>query len=208
MQSLTMTQREPPEVVSPLENIEAQTAKILQELFEQLPEEDQEFLQRGSIFLGLNASVCGLIANSSFRKILNISQARIVSTLPTIFIPLTSTYVACSSLIVQPLLTDDLNCLSCAVVRGGFIGSVVGALYPVTLALFLNGALAARYSTAPLPHLRSSLRFWITASRPVFKKMSLVLALQTMAGAYLGFRSHGIYLKMFQIPQTKNGLKD
>ncbi|KYO17637.1 hypothetical protein Y1Q_0020672 [Alligator mississippiensis] len=103
-----MTPGKPPEVVSPLEKIEAETAKVLQELFEQLPEEDQTFLQRGSIFLGLNASVCGLIANSSFRKILNISQARIVSTLPTIVIPLTATYVACSSFIVHPVLTGKL----------------------------------------------------------------------------------------------------
>ncbi|XP_059578062.1 transmembrane protein 126A-like isoform X2 [Alligator mississippiensis] len=143
-----MTPGKPPEVVSPLEKIEAETAKVLQELFEQLPEEDQTFLQRGSIFLGLNASVCGLIANSSFRKILNISQARIVSTLPTIVIPLTATYVACSSFIVHPVLTGDPNCLSCTVVKGGLIGSGLGTLYPVALALFLNGGLAAR-----VPHL-------------------------------------------------------
>ncbi|XP_006037266.2 transmembrane protein 126A-like, partial [Alligator sinensis] len=102
----------------------------------------------------------------------------------------------------------DLNCSSCVIVRGGLIGSVVGALCPITLAIFLNGALAARYTTAPLPQMGNILRFWITASRPVFKKMSLVLALQTMAGAYLGSRSHGTYVKMLQLPQTKNGLKD
>lgn len=39
----------------------------------------------------------------------------------------------------------ELDCQVCAVVRGGLIGAVVGSLYPIFMAVPVNGSLAARY---------------------------------------------------------------
>uniref|UniRef100_A0A7M4FFP5 Transmembrane protein 126A n=1 Tax=Crocodylus porosus TaxID=8502 RepID=A0A7M4FFP5_CROPO len=163
----------------------------------------RKLFEYGSIFLGLGSGVCGFIANHSFRRILNISQAGVVTTLSAALIPLSSTVGVYNSLVIGPLLAGDLSCLSCAVVRGGLIGSGLGVLYPMAWAVFLNGFLATRYNTAPLPRMGNILRFWITASRPVYKKMSLALALQTMTGAYLGLRSHRTYMKMCETAQTE-----
>lgn len=38
----------------------------------------------------------------------------------------------------------DLNCETCILTRAGLIGLVFGGLYPVCLAIPVNGALAAR----------------------------------------------------------------
>lgn len=39
----------------------------------------------------------------------------------------------------------ELDCQVCAVVRGGLIGAVVGAFYPIFMAIPVNGSLAAKY---------------------------------------------------------------
>lgn len=39
----------------------------------------------------------------------------------------------------------ELDCQVCAMVRGGLIGAVVGGLYPIFMAIPVNGSLAARY---------------------------------------------------------------
>ena len=38
----------------------------------------------------------------------------------------------------------DLHCETCTIIRGGLVGLVFGGLYPVFLALPVNGGLAAR----------------------------------------------------------------
>ncbi|KAJ6664868.1 hypothetical protein lerEdw1_005840 [Lerista edwardsae] len=175
--------------------------EILRERFERLPAADQNFFQSGSYFLALNGSLCGLIGNSLYRRVLHVTQARITSLLPMAVLPFVSTVMVYEASISQPLLEGELNCASCALIRGGLIGAIVGCLYPAFLALPLNAALAARYSTSPLPNKENMLRYWITVSKPVFKKMRFAVILQVAFGMYLSSKYHEIYIKMLQLPE-------
>ncbi|MEE6473094.1 hypothetical protein FKM82_009840 [Ascaphus truei] len=162
----------------------------------------------GSIYLGINGAFAGLLANSLFRRVLNITQGRFTSCLPMAVLPFLTTVAAYNGTVSESLLSGDLNCQTCAVVRGGLIGSLVGGLYPILLALPVNGGLAARYSTAPLPERGNILRFWSTVSKPILKKMSFVLILQAMFGVYISSRHYSIYLKMLQLPTADTDIED
>ncbi|CAI5773453.1 Uncharacterized protein PODLI_1B023922 [Podarcis lilfordi] len=176
-------------------------SEILKERFERLSEADQSFFQSGSMFLALNGSLCGLVANSLFRRVLNITQARIVSALPMAVLPFITTVVTYECLINRPLMEGDLNCATCAWIRGGAIGGVIGWFYPIFLALPLNAALATRYLTTPMPGQENMLRYWLMVCKPVYKKMKYAAILQIAFGAYLTSKSHEIYIKMLQLPQ-------
>ncbi|KAM4699376.1 transmembrane protein 126A [Discoglossus pictus] len=175
-------------------------AEFLAERFERLPENDRKLFAYGSVYLGINGAFAGLIGNSLFRRILNVSQARFTSSLPMAVLPFLTTVAAYNATVCEPLLSGDLNCATCAVVRGGLVGSVVGGLYPILLALPINGGLASRYQTAPLPEKGNIIRFLTTISRPVLKKMSFVLILQAMFGVYISSRHYTIYEKMLKLP--------
>ncbi|XP_032075768.1 transmembrane protein 126A [Thamnophis elegans] len=172
-----------------------------QTMFERLPQKDQNFFYTGGFGLGLNSSLIALISNNSFRKLLNITQARYSTVAAMSLLPLLTTTVAYEAAVKQSLMTGNLNCEICAMVRGGLVGAVVGFFYPVILALPLNGLLATRYYTAPLPNKENAVRFWVMLSKPVFKKMRFAAFLQVAFGAYLGSRHYDIYLKMIRMPQ-------
>ncbi|XP_053564635.1 transmembrane protein 126A [Bombina bombina] len=175
-------------------------SKFLAERFESLPENDRKLFAYGPLYLGINGAFAGLIGNSLFRRILNISQARLASSLPMAVLPFLTTVAAYNAVVTEPLLSGDLNCATCAVVRGGLVGSIVGGLYPILLALPVNGGLAFRYETAPLPQKGNILRFWTTVSKPVLRKMSFVFLLQAAFGGYLSSRLFSLYEKMLQPP--------
>uniref|UniRef100_A0A8D0EWN4 Transmembrane protein 126A n=1 Tax=Strix occidentalis caurina TaxID=311401 RepID=A0A8D0EWN4_STROC len=142
------------------------------QLLNQLSFFHRNLCNHGSYFLAANASVCGLAANNFFRNILHVRRAFIVSALPMAVIPFLSTAAVYEVFVREPLFSGQLNCEVCAVVRGGLVGAVVGGLYPVFLALPLSASLAARYSSSPLPGKENLLRFWLSVSQPVFRKMS------------------------------------
>ncbi|XP_012497238.1 PREDICTED: transmembrane protein 126A [Propithecus coquereli] len=171
----------------------------------QLPESERNLLEHGSTYIGLNAALCGLIANSLFRRILNVTQARIAAGLPMAVIPFFSAQVAYTSFVSLPLTTGDLNCETCTVTRAGLIGLVFGGLYPVFLAIPVNGGLAARYQSALLPEKGNILTYWIRISKPVFRKMLFPILLQTVFAAYLGSRQYKLLIKALQLPEP--GLK-
>ncbi|CAH2225688.1 transmembrane 126A [Pelobates cultripes] len=173
---------------------------FLMERFNRLPENDRKMFIYGSVFLGINGAFSGLIANSLFRNILHVTQARFLSSLPMAVLPFLTTVATYGGLVSKPLLQGDLNCSLCTMVRGGLIGSVAGALYPILLALPVNGGLAARYQTSPLPTEGNVIRFWTTISKPVLRKMSFVLILQGMFGLYISSRHFAIYEKMLRLP--------
>ncbi|XP_078514602.1 transmembrane protein 126A-like [Lissotriton helveticus] len=170
---------------------------------EQLPEGDRKVFAYGSVFIGINSSFAGLIGNSFFRRILNVTQARFTSSLPMAVLPFLTTVIVYNGAVTTPLLSGDLNCATCAVVRGALAGSVVGGLYPIALALPINAGLAARYSSAPMPEKGNMLRFWMSVSKPVFKRMSYVFILQAVFGAYISSRHYSLYLKMLQLPEPR-----
>ncbi|XP_043547565.1 transmembrane protein 126A isoform X1 [Chiloscyllium plagiosum] len=174
--------------------------EMLLERFQQLPELDRKLFAYGPIYLGINSAFAGLIANSFFRRVLNIAQARFASSLPMGILPFLTTIAGYNAVVSKPLLSGDLNCPTCALVRGGLVASVGGTLYPVLLALPINAGLASRYNTAPLPQRGNTIRFWITICQPVMRKLSFILILQALFGVYLSSKHYAIYVKMLALP--------
>ncbi|XP_077663981.1 transmembrane protein 126A-like isoform X3 [Eretmochelys imbricata] len=147
------------ELNSPQENARLRHTnknEALLKMFVRLPEADQKLLTHGSYFLGINGGFCGLIANSFFRRILNVTEARIASSLPMAVLPFLTTAAIYHGAVTVPLMSGDLMCATCALVRGGLIGSVIGGLYPIFLAIPINAGLAARQITSlpPLDKMR------------------------------------------------------
>ncbi|NXJ15851.1 T126A protein, partial [Odontophorus gujanensis] len=196
-----MTGREFLELDSPQQRLYLERVKrieIIHKLLNELPTSDQNLCNHGSYFLAGNASLCGLTANNFFRKILNIRKAAIVSALPMAVIPFISTVAVYEVFLRDPLFSGELHCQVCAVVRGGLIGAVVGGLYPIFMAVPVNGSLAARYSSSPLPGKENLLRFWLSVSQPVFKKMRFGVLVQVLTGVFLATKHHGIYVKVLE----------
>ncbi|XP_051843216.1 transmembrane protein 126A [Antechinus flavipes] len=175
--------------------------EIIARKLKQLPESDQNLLMTGAAYVGVNAAFCGLTANSFFRRILNVTQARISSALPMAVLPFVSTYVIYKTVVSLPLSSGELNCEACTVIRGGLVGLIIGGLHPVLLAIPINGALAARYNSAPLPERGNIWTYWIRVSRPVFRKMVFPIMLQTALAAYLGSKQFEIVIKAFELPE-------
>ncbi|XP_037354006.1 transmembrane protein 126A [Talpa occidentalis] len=175
---------------------------IIARKINQLPEADRNLLEHGSTYVGINAALCGLIANSLFRRVLHVTQARIASGLPMAVIPFLTADLSYRGFVNLPLNTGDLNCETCTVTRGGLVGLALGGLYPVFLAIPVNGGLAARYNSALLPEKGNILNYWIRISKPVFRKMLFPILLQTVFTAYLGSRQYKLLIKALQLPET------
>ncbi|XP_060223530.1 transmembrane protein 126A isoform X1 [Meriones unguiculatus] len=178
---------------------------VISRKIKQLPEPERNMLEHGSAYIGLNAAFSGLIANSLFRRILNVTQARIASSLPMAVIPFLTANLFYESSVSLPLSTvyflGDLNCETCTMTRGALVGLVLGGLYPIVLAIPVNGGLAARYESSPLPQKGNILNYWITVSKPVFRKMLFPTLLQTVFAAYLASRQYKLLIKALQLPE-------
>lgn len=79
------------------------------------------------------------------------------------------------------------------------VGLVFSGLYPVFLAIPVNGGLAARYNSALLPEKGNILDYWIRISKPVYRKMLFPILLQTGFAAYLGSRQYKLLIKALQL---------
>nr|XP_034344044.1 transmembrane protein 126A isoform X1 [Arvicanthis niloticus] len=174
---------------------------IISRKIKQLPEPDRNVLEYGSAYIGLNAAFGGLIANSLFRRTLNVTQARIASSLPMAVIPFLTANLSYHGFVSLPLSTGELNCETCTTLRGALVGFVLGGLYPILLAIPVNGGLAARYESSPLPQRGNIFNYWITVSKPVFRKMLFPTLLQTVFAAYLGSRQYKLLIKALQLPE-------
>ncbi|NXG21757.1 T126A protein, partial [Grallaria varia] len=196
-----MAGREFLELGSPQQSLFLERLKqmeTMEKMLNELPKADQNLCNHGSYFLAANSSLCGLTANNFFRNILNIRRAFLVSAVPMAVIPFLSTTAVYDVFVRGPLFSGQLNCEVCAVVRGGLVGAVIGALYPVFMAIPLNASLAARYTSSPLPGKENAFRYWLTVVQPVFRKMSLGVLVQALTGLYLATKHHGIYIKILQ----------
>ncbi|XP_001376884.2 transmembrane protein 126A isoform X2 [Monodelphis domestica] len=176
--------------------------EIIARRVKQLPQGDQNLFMTGSAYVGLNAAFCGLIANSFFRRVLNVTHARIASALPMAVLPFLSTHITYQNAVSLPLSSGNLSCELCTLLRGGLTGMIIGGIYPVVLAIPINGALAARYNSAPLPQRGNIWTYWITVSQPIFKKMVFPIMLQTVFAAYVGSRQYGVLIKALELPET------
>ncbi|KAF5904820.1 transmembrane protein [Clarias magur] len=181
-------------------------AMIIEQLskrFEKLPDIDRKIFAYGPVYLGANAGLAGLIANSLYRRALNVTQGRFTSGLPMAVLPFLTTVALYNAAVSNPLLTGDLNCPTCVLLRSALIGVVGGGIYPILLALPVNAGLAARYNSTPMPEKGNILRFWTTLSKPIVRRMYAVLLLQTLFGTYLGSKHSEIYLKMLKLSDSE-----
>ncbi|KAF6716186.1 Transmembrane protein 126A [Oryzias melastigma] len=182
----------------------AVVSEILHKNFEKLPDLDQKLFTLGPLYLAGNAGFAGLISNSLYRRALNVHAARLASSLPMAVLPFLTTSALYNAVVSQPLLSGDLNCPSCSMIRGAVVGVLGGAVYPILLALPLNIGLASRYSTAPLPGKGNLLRYCLDVSRPVLNKMRAVVLLQAFFGTYLGSKHFETYFKLARISFGQN----
>ncbi|XP_039976753.1 transmembrane protein 126A [Xiphias gladius] len=185
-------------------------AEMLAKNFERLPDTEQKLFVYGPMYLGGNAGLAGLISNSLYRRALNVTQAPITSSLPMAVLPFMTTVALYNAVLSSPLLSGDLNCPSCALIRGALVGLTGAGVYPILLALPVNIGLASRYSTAPMPEKGNVLRYWVDLSRPILRRMRAVLVLQAFFGTYLSSRHFESYTKLAQITFGSGGeeLKD
>ncbi|KAJ0049979.1 hypothetical protein NL108_006691 [Boleophthalmus pectinirostris] len=174
-------------------------AEMLSKNFDKLPDIDQKLFTYGPVYFGGNAGLAGLVANSLYRRALNVTQAHITSSLPMAVLPFLTTMALYNAAVSAPLLSGDLNCPSCAMIRGALVGVVGGGLYPILLALPVNFGLATRYNTALMPEKGNVMRYWVEVSRPVLRKMRAVLLLQAFFGTYLSSRHFQSYSKLAEI---------
>lgn len=176
--------------------------EMLNRKFERLPDIDRKLFSYGPIYLAGNAGFAGLVANSFFRRVLNVTQGRITSSLPMAVLPFLTTAALYTATVTNPLMSGDLNCPTCTLMRGALVGVIGGGIYPILLALPVNAGLAARYNSAPMPEKGNMMRFWMNLSKPVVRKMYVVLLLQGLFGTYLSSKHFDIYLKLLKIPDS------
>lgn len=188
----------------------AAIAEMLGKNFESLPDIDKSYFMYGPVYLGGNAGLAGLISNSLYRRALNVKKAPLASGMPMAVLPFLTTFALYQAVVSHPLMSGDLNCPSCALLRGALVGVVGGGVYPILLALPVNIGLASMYSSAPQPEKGNVLRYWADLSRPILRKMRAVMVLQAFFGTFLASRHFQSYTKLAQITFGSSGeeLKD
>lgn len=174
-------------------------AEMLAMNFEKLPDIDKSLYLYGSFYLAGNSAFVGLIANSLYRRALNISHSGLSAMLPMAVLPFMTTYALYSAAVSSPLLSGTVNCPTCVLLRGATVGALSGAVYPIFLALPLNFGIAVRHRTAPMPEKGSAPRYWLDVSRPIWRRMRAAVLLQTLFGTYLGSRDFETYTKLVQL---------
>ncbi|XP_008325356.1 transmembrane protein 126A [Cynoglossus semilaevis] len=179
-------------------------SEMLMKNYERLPDSDKNFFKYGPLYLSGNASLTGLIANSLCRRALKVTQGAFTSSLPMCVLPFLSTVSLYYAAVSNPLLSGDLDCGTCAQIRGALVGLISAGLYPIILAIPVNLGLAARYSTITMPAKDAQLRFAMALSRPIMRKMMAVLLLHTVFGTYLGTKNFKTYTKLAEITFRPN----
>uniref|UniRef100_A0A8B9JHJ3 Transmembrane protein 126A n=1 Tax=Astyanax mexicanus TaxID=7994 RepID=A0A8B9JHJ3_ASTMX len=151
--------------------------EMIAKKFEKLPEFDRKLFLYGPFYLGGNAGLAGLIANSLYRRALNVSQGQVTSSIPMAVIPFLTTVALYNATVSNPLLAGDLNCPTCVLIRGALVGVVGGGVYPILLALPVNAGLASRYKSSPMPEKGNVIVFWKNLTTPIVRKINLCLQL-------------------------------
>lgn len=187
------------EAVSGLSASRSQIAEMLHKNFERLPDTDQKLFIYGPLYLAGNAGLAGLISNSFYRRVLHVRQGPFASSLPMAVLPFLTTYALYNAAVSGPLMQGDLNCPSCALMRGALVGVVGGGVYPILLALPVNLGLASTYKTSPMPEKGHVFKFSVEIARPVVRKMRAVILLQALFGTYLSSRLFDSYTKLAEL---------
>ncbi|KAG7255979.1 hypothetical protein CRUP_000792 [Coryphaenoides rupestris] len=170
------------------------TIEVMSQTFPRLPDVEQKLFNYGPLYLAGNAAFRRhSIAKQLYRRLLNVSHARVATSLPMAVIPFITTAAFYSAAVSLPLLSGTLDCPSCALIRGALVGAVVGGVYPVLLALPVNG---------------NALRSPSTLSRPVLRKMRPVFVLQALFGTYLSSRHFDTYKKLVELASFSEEISD
>lgn len=69
------------------------------------PSFNRKLYTYGPVYLGANAGLAGLIANSLYRRALNVTQGRFASGLPMSVLPFLTTVALYNATVSNPLLT-------------------------------------------------------------------------------------------------------
>lgn len=177
----------------------AAIVEMMAKNFERLPEVEKKVFLYGPVYLGGNAALAGLISNSLYRRTLHVQQAAVSSSLPMAALPFITTFALYNAAVSSPLMSADLNCPTCVMLRGALVGLLGGGVYPILLALPVNVGLATRYNTAPLPEKGSQIRFWVDITKPILRRMRAVLVLQVFFGTYLSSRHFQTYTDLVEL---------
>ncbi|XP_066266271.1 transmembrane protein 126A-like [Branchiostoma lanceolatum] len=183
-------------VVRRVELTQAELVKLQYQALQQIPKEKRWPFTSGITAVGVNAGFVGLIANSMFRRVLDVTQARLLSSVPMFLIPAVTASAAWQTFVAQSMLAGNLNCPVCAQVRGASINVLAGFINPVCMAIPMAGGLARRYYTAVLPKGNNFWEFWVKTSRPIVWRMLPALLLQVAWGAALASKEFDLYLKI------------
>jgi len=70
---------------------------------------NRKLFSYGPIYLAGNAGFSGLIANSFYRRALNVTQGRFTSSLPMAVLPFLTTAVLYTATITNPLMSGIIN---------------------------------------------------------------------------------------------------
>nr|XP_046261837.1 transmembrane protein 126A [Scatophagus argus] len=179
--------------------------EMFEKNFQRLPSTEQKLFIQGPMYLAGIASIAGVISNNMYRRALNVTQASIASSLPMAVVPFVATFGLYNAAVTNPLMHGDLECPTCATIRGAVTGVIGGGLYPILLALPMNAALASRYQTAPMPEKGNVLRTFVDLSRPILRKMSALVFLQAILGTYLSSKNFESYIKVVQMTFGSSG---
>lgn len=180
-------------------------AKMIANNFERLPDVEKKLFMYGPVYLGGNAALAGLISNSLYRRTLNVRHAAFSSGLPMAVLPFIATFALYNAAVSAPLMSADLNCASCVMMRGALIGVVGGGLYPIVLALPVNVGLASIYKSTILPEKGNQIRFWVNITKPILRRMRAVLVLQALFGTFLSTRNFKTYTMMVEMTSASHG---
>ncbi|XP_035693741.1 transmembrane protein 126A-like [Branchiostoma floridae] len=92
------------EVVRRVELTQAELIRLQYQALQQFPKEKRWPFTSGVTTVGVNAGFVGLIANSMFRRVLQVTQARVLSALPMFLIPAVTASAAWQAFVAQSML--------------------------------------------------------------------------------------------------------
>ncbi|CAI9538054.1 unnamed protein product [Staurois parvus] len=177
-------------------------SQFLQQNYKKLPWFEKFCFDYGSVFVGSNALACGLMAHNLFRRTLKVRKYYLLSCLPVTAVPFFFTTLYHEMLVTQPLIEGSLNCSSCAVVRGSYVGMIMGGVAPVVLAGSINLLMVPVYLRTQMKE--NILREMISFTKPVFSRLKYFLLFEAVASVVITSNQFGTITKLLQMsPDSK-----
>ncbi|PIK45508.1 putative transmembrane protein [Apostichopus japonicus] len=176
---------------------EQAVAVPLTERLSQIPEEKRWPLNTGLAVVSINSTIVGLICNSYLRRMCMLGGKGVfLSMVPIAGSCALTMQAVWQATVVNPLVQGRLGCPLCAELRGGLVNFTLGAVYPLALAVPINGAMSVMYRTIEVPFFTKKatpgqfFQFWVSKLR-YFKVQFVTIAIfQTLVGTYLAGKQY------------------